>query len=44
MYRTPVARVIINCVVAVGIILSLLLAGAAPSDNGHGSVVTMVAV
>ncbi len=32
MYRTPVARVVVRCVVTIGIVLTMLLAGAAPSD------------
>jgi hypothetical protein len=36
MYRTPVARVVVRCVVTIGIVLTMLLAGAAPSDFTNG--------
>ena len=32
MTRYPVARVVVRCIIAAGIFLSLLMAGAAPSD------------
>lgn len=36
MKRTPMIRIIIRSIVAVGISLVLLLSGGAPSDFGHG--------
>ena len=34
MYRNPATRTVARCVVALGILLSMLLAGGAPSDHG----------
>ena len=34
MSKTPVGRMVARCAVAVGIILSLMLAAGAPSDTG----------
>ncbi len=44
MYRTPVARVVVRCVVTIGIVLTMLLAGAAPNDftNGVPTVTTLI--
>ena len=36
MNRTPIARLVIRGLIAAGILLSMLMAGAAPSDFAHG--------
>ncbi len=41
MARNPHTRVVARLVVAIGILLSMLVAGAAPSDFGHGPAKTV---
>lgn len=42
MNHTPLARTIVRALAAAGIILSLMLAGGAPSTGNIGSVVSSV--
>lgn len=41
MARNPHTRVVARMIVAVGILLSMLVAGGAPSDFGHGPSLTV---
>ncbi len=42
MSRNPTTRIVARCIVAVGILLSMLLAGGAPTDFSKAPKVTLV--
>jgi hypothetical protein len=44
MTRSSTSRVIVRCIVVVGILLTLLLAGGAPGDITHPQGVVMLGV
>ncbi|MDQ5851292.1 MAG: hypothetical protein M3380_04330 [Chloroflexota bacterium] len=44
MFRRPIARTVAQGIVAVGILLSMLLAGGAPSDFPYGKRTTSTQV